>query len=114
MEINEYRIEFLNTIRNEANLDGNDVDDQFVNSALAQLEEMGELIVAINKLKRKLYHNEYKDRDVMQEVVEEMTDVKMSIEQIELTFLKDQNFDAMLNKKCTKLKNLIEKMKAEK
>ena len=44
MEINEYRIEFLNTIRNEANLDGNDVDDQFVNSALAQLEEMGELI----------------------------------------------------------------------
>lgn len=78
------------------------------------IEEMGELIVAINKLKRKLYHNEYKDRDVMQEVVEEMTDVKMSIEQIELTFLKDQNFDAMLNKKCTKLKNLIEKMKAEK
>jgi hypothetical protein len=44
MEINEYRIEFLNTIRNEANLDGNDVDDQFVNSAIAQLEEMGELI----------------------------------------------------------------------
>lgn len=44
MEINEYRIEFLNTIRNEASLDGNDVDDQFVNSALAQLEEMGELI----------------------------------------------------------------------
>ena len=78
------------------------------------IEEMGELIVAINKLKRKLYHNEYKDRDVMQEVVEEMTDVKMSIEQMELTFLKDQNFDAMLNKKCTKLKNLIEKMKAEK
>lgn len=78
------------------------------------IEEMGELIVAINKLKRKLYHNEYKDRDVMQEVVEEMTDVKMSIEQMELTFLKDQNFDAMLDKKCTKLKNLIEKMKAEK
>ena len=44
MEINEYRIEFLNTIRNEASLDGNDVDDQFVNSALSQLEEMGELI----------------------------------------------------------------------
>lgn len=75
------------------------------------IEEMGELIVAINKLKRKLYHNEYKDRDVMIEVVEEMTDVKMSIEQMETTFLKDQDFDGMLNKKCTKLKNLIEKMK---
>ena len=44
MEIDEYRIEFLNTIRNEASLDGNDVDDQFVNTVLSQLEEMGELI----------------------------------------------------------------------
>ena len=42
MEIDEYRIEFLNTIRNEASLDGNDVDDQFVNTVLSQLEEMGE------------------------------------------------------------------------
>ena len=44
MEIDEYRLEFLNTIRNEASLDGNDVDDQFVNTVLSQLEEMGELI----------------------------------------------------------------------
>lgn len=44
MEIDEYRIDFLNTIRNEASLEGNDVDDQFVNTVLSQLEEMGELI----------------------------------------------------------------------
>ncbi|MFR9545710.1 MAG: AIPR family protein [Rikenellaceae bacterium] len=44
MEIEEYRIEFLNTIRNEASIEGTDVDDIFVSTTLTQLEEMGEVI----------------------------------------------------------------------
>lgn len=44
MDIEEYRIEFLNTIRNEASIEGTDVDDLFVSSTLTQLEEMGEII----------------------------------------------------------------------
>lgn len=44
MNIEEYRIEFLNTIRNEASIDSTDVDDQFVSSTLTLLEEMGEIV----------------------------------------------------------------------
>ncbi|MEG1400771.1 AIPR family protein [Bacteroides sp.] len=44
MDIEEYRIEFLNTIRNEASIEGTDVDDLFVSSTLLQLEEMGEVV----------------------------------------------------------------------
>ena len=43
MEIDEYRIEFLNQLRNDASLNQNDVDDEFVNTTLSMLEEMGEL-----------------------------------------------------------------------
>ena len=43
MEIDEYRIEFLNQLRNDASLNQNDVDDEFVNTTLNMLEEMGEL-----------------------------------------------------------------------
>jgi hypothetical protein len=44
MEIDEYRLEFLNSLRHEASLNANDVDDQFVNTVLNQLEELGELV----------------------------------------------------------------------
>lgn len=43
MEIDEYRIEFLNQLRNDASLNQNDVDDEFVNTTLGMLEEIGEL-----------------------------------------------------------------------
>lgn len=44
MDIEEYRVEFLNMIRNEASIESTDVDDLFVSSTLSQLEEMGEII----------------------------------------------------------------------
>lgn len=44
MEIDDYRLELLNELRNEASIEGNDVDDQFINFAINQLEELGELI----------------------------------------------------------------------
>lgn len=44
MEIEEYRLEFLHNLRNEASLDGNVVEDQFINTTLQQLEELGELV----------------------------------------------------------------------
>lgn len=44
MDIDEYRIDFLNQIRNDASLAENDVDNQFIGVALEQLEELGELM----------------------------------------------------------------------
>jgi hypothetical protein len=44
MEIDEYRLEFLQELRNEAIVDGNDVEDQFVKEKVQELEERGELI----------------------------------------------------------------------
>lgn len=43
MEIDEYRIEFLNQLRNDASLNQNDVDDEFINTTVEMLEELGEL-----------------------------------------------------------------------
>ena len=43
MEIDEYRIEFLNQLRNDASLNQNDVDDDFINTTVEMLEELGEL-----------------------------------------------------------------------
>lgn len=43
MDIDEYRIEFLNQLRNDASLNQNDVDDEFINTTLGMLEENGEL-----------------------------------------------------------------------
>lgn len=44
MEIDEYRLEFLQELRNDAIIDGNDVEDQFVKAKIQELEEIGELI----------------------------------------------------------------------
>ena len=44
MEIDEYRLEFLQELRNDAIVDGNDVEDQFVKAKIQELEEIGELI----------------------------------------------------------------------
>lgn len=44
MEIDEYRLEFLQELRNEAIVDGNDVEDQFVKEKVQELEARGELI----------------------------------------------------------------------
>ena len=44
MEIDEYRLEFLQDLRNEATVDGNDVEDQFIKVKIQELEDLGELI----------------------------------------------------------------------
>ena len=44
MNIEEYRIDFLNTIRNDASVDSTDVDDQFISTTLLMLEEMGHVV----------------------------------------------------------------------
>ena len=44
MKIDEYRLEFVQDLRNEATVDGNDVEDQFVKVKIQELEDLGELI----------------------------------------------------------------------
>lgn len=44
MDIEEYRLDFLNTLRSDADLNGNDVDDQFLQFSLGLLEDMGWLM----------------------------------------------------------------------
>lgn len=76
------------------------------------IEEMGELIVALNKYKRKVLYKEYKgDNAIIENVVEELADVSMCIEQMKLTFFKEYDVDAMLDKKMEKFKGQIEQMK---
>ena len=74
------------------------------------IEEMAELIVAINKYKRKVLYGEYKDKDIEASVAEELADVTMCIEQL-ATFFKSYDIDKILDKKLEKLKCEIEYMK---
>lgn len=43
MTLDEYRKEFLESLRNEANLASNDVDDQFIQTFLEKLESLGQV-----------------------------------------------------------------------
>ena len=53
------------------------------------VEEMGELIVAINKFKRKVLYKEYKgDSSIIENLVEEIADVSICMEQMR-DFYKD-------------------------
>lgn len=75
------------------------------------IEEMGELIVAINKYKRKVLYNEHKNNEKAEaNLFEELADVFMCVEQL-IQFFPERNFDEMLNKKMNKLMEEIEYMK---
>ncbi len=75
------------------------------------VEEMAELIVAINKYKRKVLHGEYKDdKKIIDNLVEEIADVSMCIEQMKY-FFKDYDIDGILDKKMKKFKAQIEDKK---
>lgn len=69
------------------------------------IEEMAELIVAINKYKR-LKHFDQKRDGVMENIYEELADVKMCLEQMEIFFGKDK-IDETLNQKMQKFIKFI-------
>lgn len=71
------------------------------------IEEMGELIVAINKYKRKVLYKEYQgDSKIIDNLVEEIADVSMCLEQMR-HFFKEYNIDEVLDKKMEKFKAQI-------
>lgn len=75
------------------------------------VEEMGELIVAINKFKRKFLHGEYQENNLVEEnLIEELADVKMCIEQLSM-YVGEDKVEAMLDTKLQKLQKLMEKMR---
>lgn len=74
------------------------------------VEEMGELIVAINKYKRKCLYGELKNNEkAEQNLIEELADVKMCLEQL-CTYVGEDKVEQMLDTKLQKLIGQIEYM----
>ncbi len=74
------------------------------------IEEMAELIVAINKYKRKCLYKEYGSNPKIEEnVIEEIADVKMCLEQLE-NYVGVDKVEAMFDKKLGKLQQEIDEM----
>lgn len=75
------------------------------------VEECGELIVAINKYKRKCLYKEYENNpEIMENLIEELADVTMCIEQL-TEYVGKEKVHNKLNEKLTKLAGQIEKQK---
>lgn len=75
------------------------------------IEEMGELIVAINKYKRKCLFGEYKNNPKIEDnLAEEIADVKMCLEQLE-EYMGSKKVAKIFNKKLQKLADEIQYMK---
>ena len=71
------------------------------------IEEMGELIVAINKFKRKCLYGEYQENNkVIDDLVEEIADVKMCLEQLSY-YVGEKNVERLLDQKMGKLQEEI-------
>ena len=78
------------------------------------IEEMGELIVAINKYKRKVIHGEYdQNNEIVANLIEEIADVSMCIEQMKY-FVGEEKVDEVFEKKMQKFLGQIEYMKNKK
>ena len=78
------------------------------------VEEMAELIVAINKFKRKVLYKEYKgDNKIIENLVEEIADVSICLEQMRY-FFKDHNIDEVIERKMQKFLGQIEEMEKNK
>lgn len=74
------------------------------------IEEMGELIVAINKYKRKCLYGEYNGNSkIIDNLIEEIADVKMCIEQLE-GFVGEANVERVLDQKMQKFMGQIAEM----
>lgn len=65
------------------------------------IEEMAELIVALNKYKRTNMDLSKRKDEIMENLIEEIADTKMCIEQLEMMFGKDK-VSVMLDKKMQK------------
>lgn len=74
------------------------------------IEEMAELIVAINKYKRKCLYGEYKNNPKVEEnLIEELADVKMCLEQL-WGYVGEDKVDKVLDYKFEKLKEEIDEL----
>ena len=75
------------------------------------VEEMGELIVAINKYKRKVLYKEYQGNSkVIDNLIEEIADVSICLEQMH-HFFKDHNIDQVIEAKMQKFLGQIEEQR---
>lgn len=75
------------------------------------VEEMGELIVAINKYKRKCLYGEYANNPKVEaSLIEEIADVKMCLEQLE-EFVGSDKVNEVFDQKMQKFMDEIESMK---
>lgn len=78
------------------------------------IEEMAELTIAINKYKRKVLYGEYEgNQKIIDNLVEEIADVKMCVEQM-CDMFKQYDIDAELDRKMQKFKGQIEQMQKKK
>lgn len=78
------------------------------------VEEMAELMVAINKTKRQQSYGEYEgDLSIKENLMEELADVFICVEGL-AHFLGKGEFDAMVEKKMQKFANTIKKCSAQK
>lgn len=74
------------------------------------IEEMGELIVAINKYKRKCLYGEFKNnKEVEDNLLEEIADVTMCLEQLR-TYVGEENVERRLDEKMQKFMGQIKEM----
>lgn len=75
------------------------------------VEEMAEMIVAINKYKRKVLYKEYQnDNKVINNLIEEIADVSICLEQMK-HFFKDYKIDEVIEQKMQKFLKEIEEQK---
>lgn len=75
-------------------------------------EELAELIQAINKWKRWDKYGEYTHKEVLQSLIEEIADVKVTVMQIEhLLNLRDEDIDAVMIEKILEVQKQVEKEK---
>lgn len=78
------------------------------------VEEMAEMIVAINKYKRKVLYKEYQnDNKVINNLIEEIADVSICLEQMK-HFFKDYKIDEVIEQKMQKFLKEIEEQKKKK
>ena len=75
------------------------------------VEEMAEMIVAINKYKRKVLYKEYQENNkVIENLVEEIADVTICLEQMH-HFFRDYNIDQVIEQKMQKFLKEIDEQK---
>lgn len=76
------------------------------------LEEMAELMLAINKMKRKQFYGEYpEDENIVENYIEEICDVQLCLNQLIYMFNDDKRIKNKENYKYSKFESQIKKQK---